>query len=473
MDFQKGIHYSHELEEAILGAAIMHPANMGRIYGIIKAECFYHEIHQHIFKILTQMFVSGYPIDALTVADYVFRRNRISMADNMPVAWWIAQVTKTVTGETHAHLEFWCQILSEMFLQREVIKLTLSGIKNPDADSREMIAEINEKLNTLSKKSVGGDWVDASQLVINLYHHQEEMSRTGGMGVTTGFNSLDRINGGFHKGQSIIIASRPSTGKSAFSGQICLNMSKAGHKVGIISLEMDNVEIAARMAAIDTEIDFNKIYRNLFHDERERDIFYEKINNGFANLPIFISDKTGVDIYEIRAKAAKLKADNGIDVLMIDYIQLVDSVDKKGRNREQEIAEISRGVKIMAKQLEIPVIILAQLNRQVTQRKGEDRYPFLSDLRESGSLEQDADVVMFLHRDYMAGIIKDENGNSTANQADVLVRKWRNASLGHIKLGFDPPKMRFYELESVVNSPSYEPVPNFYERQHPDEETLF
>jgi replicative DNA helicase len=461
MDFQKGIHYSIELEEAVLGSAIMHPQNMGRIYGHVKAEYFHNEIHQHIFKILAKMFTTGYPIDCLTVADFIFRRNKVVMADNISVGWWIAQVTKRVTGETNTHLEFWCEILAEMHFQRELITLTQAGI-NTDYDSRQMIAEINEKLNSLSKKSIGGDWLDATQLVINLYDHQEEMARTGGMGVQTGFLSIDRINGGFHKGQSIIMASRPSTGKSAFSGQVCLNMAKSGKKVGVISLEMDNVEIAARMAAIDTDIDFNKIYRNLFSDQRERDIFYERVNNSFANLPIFISDKTGVDIYEIRAKAAKLKADNGIDILMIDYIQLVDSVDKKGRNREQEIAEISRGVKIMAKQLEIPVIILAQLNRQVTQRKGEDRYPYLSDLRESGSLEQDADVVMFLHRDYMMGITQDPNGESTENQADILIRKWRNASLAHIKLGFDAPKMRFFETDSIATSSTYNPV-NFYD----------
>jgi len=473
MDYQEGIHFSTPMERAILGAILLFPNGMSRTYGLVKAEAFHHEIHRHIYQVLLLMFKSGHAIDPLTTADYLFRRERVTMIDGKAIGWWIVEVTKAVTGD--AHLEFWCSSVAEMHLQRELIAFTNGGIELT-GDSRQMIGDLHLRLNELNRQKVGGDWEDASQLTVNLLRHQEEMSRSGGIGIKTGFVGIDNINGGIHKGQSILIAARPSVGKSAFAGQICLNMAEQGYKVGVISLEMSNTEIAARMMAISTDTNYQTIYRDLFADQAQRDWFYEKVTGGFATLSIFISDKTGVDIHEIRGKAEKLNAnvEGGIDVLMIDYLQLVDGTDtgKRIRNREQEIAEISRGVKIMAKQMNIPVISLAQLNRQSTQRKGDDRYPYLSDLRESGSLEQDADVVMFLHRDYMAGVQISEDGNSTEYEADILIRKWRNGALGHLKLGFDPPKMRFFEQHTSFRpAPTIEPVKSYYETEH--DETLF
>jgi len=221
-------------------------------------------------------------------------------------------------------------------------------------------------------------------------------------------------------------------------------MAREGKKVGILSLEMSNNEIAARLSSVDTDIDFQKVYRGLFNDEREKERFYDRVARVTSELPIYVSDTTRLNTIDIRAKADKLKAKRGLDFLFIDYLQLISADQGKNKTRENIISEISRSCKIMAKELQIPVAVLCQLNRDSTKRAGEGRYPQLSDLRESGAIEQDADIVMFIHRDWVVGVTQDAQGNSTENRADLIVRKWRNAEPNlHVPLEFDGPKMAF------------------------------
>lgn len=253
-------------------------------------------------------------------------------------------------------------------------------------------------------------------------------------------------------GDMIVIGARPSVGKSALLGLLAMNMANNGKKVGIISLEMSNAKIASRLAALETDFDFATLYRGLQLDENQQQRMHEQLGKMAQKLPIYVSDKTQVSIPEIKAKAQKLKHKEGCDILFIDYLQLVDSTGygNKNSNRENEVRQMSRGSKLMAKELDMPVVVLAQLNREVTTRKAEDRYPKLSDLRESGAIEQDADVVMFLHRDWMSGIEKDEHGNSTEREADLIVRKWRDGEPNlRIPLEFDPPRMRFSERKEM------------------------
>jgi replicative DNA helicase len=280
--------------------------------------------------------------------------------------------------------------------------------------------------------------------MVELYQHQETMKQSGGLGLSTGVKEIDQENGGFHPGQMVVIGARPSVGKSALAGSIALHAALNGHKVGIISLEMSNTEIAARLAALDTNTDFSVLYRGLYRDEYQTQAVYDKIGNHTSQLPIYVTDKTNVNVIEIRSKADKLKSLHGLDLLIIDYLQLIDVPEMYNRTRENEIAKVSRYTKIMAKELNIPVVLLCQLNRESTKRTGEHRYPQLSDLRESGSIEQDADVVLFLHRDYMNGLSTNEDGSSTEFQADLVVRKWRNGKNNFIiPMDFDPPKMKF------------------------------
>lgn len=443
MNYQQGIHYSYEIENAVLGVCLLERGSFARIYSLLDKDCFYHVGNQVVYETMREMFTGGIPVDLLTVADQMQRIKRMTDLSGDNVPYFLTRITQSVVNGTH--LEYHAAVLKTMWMEREVIKLTHGGVKM-SGGVRQQIYAIQEKLRSIQEQTLDDDWEDMSTLMVKLYQHQDEMQKSGGIGVPVGYPTIDKENGGVHNGQMVVIGARPSVGKSAFAGAMAMNMAASGKKVGIVSLEMSNVEIAARLAAIDTNTDFKVLYRGLYRDEIETHRVYQKIADSTSMLPIFVSDKTNVNVNDIRAKAEKLKARQGLDCLMIDYLQLIDSPEGFNKTRENEIAKISRGAKIMAKEMNIPVILLCQLNREVTKRKGKERYPELSDLRESGAIEQDADVVMFLHRDWMAGFQEDDNGNSTEFQADLVVRKWRNGKTNFIvPLEFTPTQMKFTE----------------------------
>lgn len=449
MEFKNGVNYSIELERAILGICVLLKHGFGRVYSLIEKDCFYSTANQIVFENLAEMYKNGLPIDIFTVSDYIRRVKGIETLEGYNPCYYITRLTNDVVNDTH--LEYHCFIVKTMWMEREIVRLTHGGMGKLDGTINQQVKTIQDKLYSLQIKAADHDWTDMTQLMVDLYQHQEEMKKTGGVGVVTGISVIDRENGGFQNGQLIVLGARPSVGKSAFAGGIAVEMAKKNKTVGFVSLEMSNTEIAARLAAYDTDTDFNVIYRGLYKDMNDAHRLYERIANSTSTLPIYVSDKTKVSVPEIRAKADKLKSIHGLDCLFIDYLQLVNSVGGSyTKNRENEIAEMSRGCKIMAKELNIPVVLLCQLNREVTKRTGDDRYPKLSDLRESGAIEQDADVVMFLHSDFMSGIETDEHGNSTQNQSDLVIRKWRNGRSNFIvNLEFDRPKMKFSERNAL------------------------
>ena len=463
MEFKKDVNYSTDLEKAILGICMLEAGSFGRVYGFLEKQCFYHTGHQIVFETMTSMFQNGLPIDTFTVVDQLVRVKNIPVINNENADYFVLRLTNSVVGS--ANMEYHAHVVKIMWMEREIITLTHSGVGALGGNIGEKIRSIQEKLHSLQTKVAEHDWVDMTQLMVDLYRHQEEMKISGGVGIVTGMNALDKENGGFQNGQLVVVGARPSMGKSALVGGMAIEMAKRGSTVGIVSLEMSNTEIAARLAAYDTDTDFNVVYRGLYKDMNDTHRLYEKIGQSTSTLPIYVSDKTKVNVPEIRAKAEKLKSSHGLNCLYIDYLQLVSSVGGSySKNRENEIAEMSRGCKIMAKELDIPVVLLCQLNREVTKRKGSERYPQLSDLRESGAIEQDADVVMFLHRDFMSGYETDENGQSTERQADLVVRKWRNGRSNFIiPLDFDPPKMKFSERNSFTPITKTAPS-NFYEK---------
>lgn len=447
MNFQENTHFSLELEIAVLGGCLLEKSAFGRTYKLIDAECFYHGPHKTVYEALNEMYQSTVPIDLGTVADWIVRKKGINLLNGSNVPYFLTRLTNSVV--TCAHLEYWCIIVKQMWMQREIVNLTQSGA--PSGDVYENIHLLNAKLKNLQGTTFKKDWYDMSELMIGLIKHQDDMLTNSAAFVETGIKKIDEKNGGFFAGQMIVIGARPSVGKSAFMGQIALNMAARGKRVGIISLEMSNNEIAARLSSINTNIDFNTIFRGLFRDQSDRDRFIQDISTKSAHLPIFVSPDTKLSTVDIRAKAEKMKGSNKLDILFIDYIQLISALQTGNKNRENVVSEISRDCKLMAKDLNIPVVMLCQLNRASTHRKGEERFPGLSDLRESGAIEQDADVVMFIHRDYAVGIEKDENGDSTENKAHILIRKWRNGESNlKLQVGFDGPKMKF-----IFNDPRY------------------
>lgn len=467
MEFKKGIHFSQDFEMAVLGACLLEKEAVGRIYGMVEEDYFYFESHKIVWSSLKKMYQEGIVIDILTVYDFIRRARNIDILENYDAAYFLSVLTNNVVSS--AHMEYHAVVIKRMWMEREVMRLTSAG--SPTGDVQQQLKSLNDKLQSLQEKATEHDWQDMTQLMVDLYRHQEEMKLTGGVGKPSGINSLDKENGGFHNGQLIVVGARPSMGKSALVSGMAIEMAKRNSTVGIVSLEMANTEIAARLAAYDTDTDFTVVYRGLYKDVEETHKLYDKIGNSTSNLSIYVTDKTKVNIPEIRAKAEKLKSLHGLDCLMIDYLQLVSSIGGSySKNRENEIAEMSRGCKIMAKEMNIPVILLCQLNREVTKRKGQDRYPQLSDLRESGAIEQDADVVIFLHRDFMMGMTEDENGRSTERQADLVVRKWRNGKSNFIiPLDFDPPKMKFTERKTEWSPIQVAPVRSIHETPDKDE----
>lgn len=447
--FKNHIDYSQDLEEVILGACLLEKTAIARVYDLLEPKNFYKTVHGVIFESMLDMYKMSVPIDLLTLFDYLYNRKNITEIENYPTGWYLTKVTRDVVST--AHLEIHSHIIKQMWMQRELISITNGKIKLDGENVKEDIFNVSKAIQDINTGLFQKDWKDMSELMIELAKHQDKMLINEGKGLTTGIVKLDELNGGFFGGQMIIIGARPSVGKSAFMGQMAIAMAKQGKKVGIISLEMNNNEIAARLSSIETLTDFKTIYRNLFADENARARWYTQITDSFIGLEIYVTDNTKVSALDIKSKALKLKHQaKGLDCIFVDYLQLVDADEKsKFSNRENEIRQISRMVKLMAKDLDIPIIVLCQLNRQSTHRTGNNRYPQLSDLRESGSLEQDADVVMFLHRDWMLGVQEymiDENGNSTKDKADLIVRKWRNGEPNlHIELEFEGAKMKFVE----------------------------
>ncbi len=428
------IHYSLDIEAAVIGACLLEREAFGRIYHTVEPENFYHTWHQQIFATISDMYVNAIPIDIFTVTDQIIRVQGRKITPE-----FILKLTNHVVNSSH--LEYHSYLIKTMWMERELIALTTSG--EQPGDTRDKINQLQEQLRKLQEQTTSHDWKDMTSLMVELYQHQEQMKATGGKGLTSGFKSIDEENGGFHPGQMIVIGARPSVGKSALVGSIALHSASQNKNVGIVSLEMSNAEIASRLASIHTSTDFNILFRGLYEDEYQAHEVYKRIGSSTSQLPIYVTDKSSVDIVEIRSKADKLKSLHGLDLLIIDYLQLIDVPEMANRNRENEISKVSRYCKIMAKEMNIPVILLVQLNREVTKRNGTNRYPQLSDIRESGSIEQDADVVLFIHRDWLSGIQEIE-GQSTERQADLVVRKWRNGRSNFIiPLDFDPPKMKF------------------------------
>jgi replicative DNA helicase len=441
MEFKKDIHYSPDLEAAVLGIAMLEKTAFGRTHGILKKEIFYSEANQAVYTAISDLYSSGLPIDILTVVDRLKRIQGIEELAGYNTGYYITQLTHAVVSGSNVEFHAW--IIRRLWMEREVIRLTHGGVKL-EGDVVQQIIQLQTAIRDINAGEMVKEWYDMEDLALGLLKHQEFIQNNPDAYIKTGIRELDDKNGGFFPGNVIVIGARPGVGKSAFMGQLAINMAKEKKKVGIISLEMSNNEIAGRLSAIDTNIDFQRIFRGLWQDEQQRDRFYDRVARSTSKLPIFVSDATRVNATDIRSKADKLKATKGLDFLFVDYLQLISADQPKNKTRENIISEISRAQKIMAKELEIPVALLCQLNRDSVKRKGDDRYPQLSDLRESGAIEQDADVVMFLHRDWVIGQTMDENGDSTENKADLVIRKWRNAESNLIiPMDFDGPKMAF------------------------------
>lgn len=434
---------SIELEEAVLGAIMLESNSYIEICDILKPESFYKNEHSLIFKSITDVYSKNKPIDFLTVMEQLRINNEL---DSIGGAMYLTNLTSNVGSASH--IEYHARIIQQKFIQRELIRIS-TEIQNKaysDLDDVSILINFAESElfgitqgNIKKEPKIIGD-IGKEQLKL-----LEEISKSDKefIGIPTGLKALDMVINGFQKKKLIIIAARPAMGKTSLVVSIARNMSiDFNKKVAIFSLEMGEDEIWSKLISDITDIQYAKISGGKINDSWGE---IESAQSKLENSKLFIDDTAGITLFELRAKSRRLKLKHGIDIIFIDYLQLM-SGDKASGNREQEISTISRGLKSMSKDLDIPVVALSQLNRGVEQRP--DKKPNLSDLRESGAIEQDADIVAFIYRPEYYGFMEYEDNQSTLNKVDILIRKHRGGKTADVNIDRTPNFTRIFDKES-------------------------
>ncbi|MBC7449050.1 MAG: replicative DNA helicase, partial [Hymenobacteraceae bacterium] len=437
-----------ELEAAVLGALMLEKDALTTVSDILRPESFYKEGHQRIYKAIQELFDASEPIDMLTVMTRLRANGELEMAGG---ASYLNQLTHRVTSA--ANIEFHARIVTESAIKRAIISIANQALTlayEDTTDVFELLDFTEKELYTVSESNIRKNYEDMQSLLTKAVKELEEKSKKeGGLtGVPTGLAALDAVTSGWQKSDLIIIAARPAMGKTAFSLSVLRNAAVDHNKpVAFFSLEMSGIQLVNRLISAEAELDSEKIKKGTLAPFE-----WEQLHHKIARLSeakIFIDDTPGLSIRELRTKCRRLKSRFDIQLIIIDYLQLMSgsSGGEKGfgGNREQEIASISRALKNIAKELDVPVIALSQLSRKVEERPG-DKRPQLSDLRESGSIEQDADMVCFLYRAEYYKITEDEMGNSTAGVGEVIIAKHRNGSLENVPLRFIGKYTKFTDL---------------------------
>lgn len=424
------IHYNPDIERGVLGICSLHHEAYSTVYHLLDDICFHERSNLVVFRAMRSLWQEGAPLDTLSIIARLYTDGH-EQIDGVPAAFYVAELAE----EKHlpVHLQHWCIQLRELAARRLMLQLTTSAYNGTD-DVALTAQQLQEQIReALSIRSIS-KWVNArdaaTRLADNLRMNPETVH-----GISTTIQDLDDINGGFLPGQLVIIGARPSVGKSALACGIALAAANAGHSTAFVSMEMTAHELYARMIAQEMNISYGDITRGRGGENPE-------VADKLAHLPLFFTDDPQLTVHDIRARAEQLQQNSGIHLLIVDYLQLIQEHADSKRPREQQISAISRGLKMIAMSLNIPVLALSQLNRESEHRQ--NKRPTLADLRESGAIEQDADAVMLLHRDWQAGIRTTDSGESTLHHADLLVCKWRNGRTTDLKLHFDGPTMRFW-----------------------------
>ncbi|MCT4615564.1 MAG: replicative DNA helicase [Marinifilaceae bacterium] len=439
-----------ELEEAVLGALMLEKDAIISVGDILKPEVFYKDAHKKIYQAIIKLNSNEEPIDILTVTEELKRQSNLELVGG---PFYITQLTNKVASA--AHIEYHARIITQKHIQRELIRVS-SEIQTQAFDEGVDVADLLDKAQQdvfdIAEGNIKKESAHIRPIADEVINQIIEAGKRpdGLSGVPTGFNALDRITSGWQKSDLVIIAARPSMGKTAFVLSMTRNMT-VEHKapVALFSLEMGADQLVKRLISSETELGSEKL-RNGRLEDFEWEQLHVKIKD-LVEAPIYVDDTPGLSIYELRAKARRLKAKYDIGCIIIDYLQLMTAGSDMRGNREQEVSLISRQLKIIAKELNIPVIALSQLNRGVEQRTGDAKKPMLSDLRESGAIEQDADMVLFIHRPERYGITEDAEGNSLIGIADIIIAKHRNGAVGEIQLRFRNELARFCNLEEDVD----------------------
>ncbi len=448
MEYGKVPPQAIDLEEAVIGGLLLEQNALTAVIDFLKPEVFYLDAHKKIYSAIQDLFARQKPIDMLTVTHELKSKGELEIVGG---AYYIAQLTRRVASA--ANIEYHARIVVQKYIQRRLIEIASEITKEAYEDTTDvfdLLDKAEQKLFSISENNLRRDHNDMKTLVIEAVKHIENARNSDGSyrGVPSGFTRLDRITAGWQDSDLIVLAARPGMGKTAFA----LTMAKSitaelNRPVAIFSLEMSSIQLATRLIASETRLSFDKLKKGELA-EHEWQQLNARINNLLA-APLYIDDTPALTIFELRAKARRMKQQYGIQLIIIDYIQLMQGGIEKG-NREQEISNISRSLKSLAKELDIPVIALSQLNRSVETRPGLKK-PILSDLRESGAIEQDADMVLFIYRAEYYKIDRLEDGESSTGIAQLIIAKHRNGALDEIKLRFDAKYAHFSDFEDGTN----------------------
>lgn len=445
-----------DLEEAVLGALMLEKDALTAVIDILRPESFYKDAHQKIYGAIIDLFGKSEPVDLLTVTQELRSKGELEFVGG---PYYVTQLTSKVNSA--ANIEYHARIISEQSIKRELIRISSEIQKDAYEDTTdvfELLDRTESAMFEVSESNIRKNYADMRTIMREAIEDLEtkKNQEDGLTGVPSGFTALDRVTSGWQRSDMIIIAARPGMGKTAFvlsalrNAAVDFNMPMA-----IFSLEMSAVQLVNRLISAEAELEGEKLRKGNLADHEWQQL-HHKIQK-LTNAPLFIDDTPALSILELRAKCRRLKAQHDIQCVVIDYLQLMKGDSSTG-NREQEIASISRSLKNIAKELNVPVIALSQLSRSVETRGG-DKRPQLSDLRESGSIEQDADQVMFLYRPEYYGLTEDEEGNPVTGVGDVIIAKNRHGSLEDVRLRFIGKYTKFCDLDTSAFDDFNSPFP--------------
>lgn len=431
--------HNNEAEQSVIGAIFLEPQALITASEIVIADDFYHIAHQKIFQTMLNLSDKGKAIDVVTVTEELSAKKELEDVGGLSYLTELANAVPTAANIAH-----YAKIVEEKALLRRLIRVA-SKIAD-DGYTREdeveiLLAEAEKKMLEVSNRKNAGDFKHVKDVLVQTFDNIEQLqSRDGDVtGIPTGFRDLDKMTAGFQRNDLIIVAARPSVGKTAFALNVAQSVAvKARENVAIFSLEMGADQLVMRMLCAEGNIDAQRLRTGALEPED-----WSKLTmamGSLSNSGIFIDDSPGVRMTDIRAKCRRLAKEQGLGMILIDYLQLILGSGKPGENRQQEVSEISRSLKGLARELKVPVIALSQLSRGVEQRQ--DKRPMMSDLRESGSIEQDADIVAFLYRDDYY-----DKESESKDIIEIIIAKQRNGPTGTVSLAFRKEYNKFLNLE--------------------------
>ncbi|HEY3375220.1 MAG TPA: replicative DNA helicase [Candidatus Aquicultor sp.] len=437
VNFDKVPPHNIEAEQSLLGAMLISQEAVSEILEMLAPEAFYTEAHRRIYETIVDLYAKGEPADPITLSEALSARGYLETCGGRS---YIHTLVGSVPSAANA--KYYAKIIERNATLRSLISVSTEiasmGYNAPE-DVEGLIDRAEGLIFQIAHKRMSEKFIhikdllkEGFELVESLYEKKEQIT-----GVPTGYHDMDKLLTGFHPGDLVVLAARPAMGKTALALNLATNMALANIPVAVFSLEMSRQQLAQRLMCAEARIDSYRLRTGHLGDDDWAKL--ARAVGKLAETPIFIDDTPSIGILEVRAKARRLFARHSPGVIIVDYLQLMQSY-RRVENRQQEIAEISRGLKILAKELEVPVIALSQLSRAVEQRS--DKKPQLSDLRESGAIEQDADIVMFIHRN-MYGNYDDISAAEERASAEVIVAKHRNGPTGVINLYFNEHCTRF------------------------------